>query len=147
MTSYTVDRNVPWPVPIWDADAVRLIAQDLGSGAYAVVADTAEQQTAQGIPQPTSGHGDHFFGNYRMPRSARIIQHENAFRAIEQTGIEPRKLVEQVRRAVTAGMSLEETRKTVTMREFDAGYPLFEWLHFGVDIPCAYHEAEQSRAA
>ncbi|MBF6063329.1 MBL fold metallo-hydrolase [Nocardia terpenica] len=319
MTSYTVDRNVPWPVPIWDADAVRLISRDLGSGAYAVVADTAEEQTTQGIPQPTSGgflvgadavlvvesmmtpgladqllslvaaatdkpirfvgitsdHGDHFFGNYRMPRSARIIQHENAFRAIEQTGIEPRKqaqigwfdlekgieqvryrppdllvppggkltvnlgggkfvealdlgqgqtpgdvwyhdpeakviyagnafiaekpaipwlldgvaerpaatlrrifewlpadtrivpghgrvtdkegmrffveyteqLVERVRRAVAAGMSLEQTRKTVTMREFDAGYPLFEWLHFGVNIPCAYHEAEQSRAA
>lgn len=315
MTSYTVDRNVPWPVPIWDSDTVRLVAQDLGSGAYAVVADTADQETTQGIPQATSGgfivgadsvlviesmmtpglarqlldlvaaatdkpirfvgvtsdHGDHFFGNYLMPENARIIQHENAFRGIEETGIEPRKqaqigwfdldkgieevqyrhpdllippdgkltvnlgggkfvdvldlgqgqtpgdlwyhdpqagviyagnaficekpgipwlldgvakrpaqtmrkiyewlpegtrvvpghgrvtdrdgmrffveyteqLVEQVGKAVAEGLSLEETKKAVPMAEFDAGYPLFGWLHFEVNIPCAYAEAKQ----
>ncbi|MEC3919403.1 MBL fold metallo-hydrolase [Nocardia sp. CDC160] len=313
MTSYTVDRNVPWPVPIWDADTVRMIAQDLGSGAYAVVADTAEEQTPLGIPQATSGgfivgadavlviesmmtealarqvldlvaaatdkpirfvgvtsdHGDHFFGDYVMPEQARIIQHENAFRAIEQTGIEPRKqaqigwfdlgkgiedvryrpadllvpadgrltvnlgggkfvdvldlgqgqtpgdlwyhdpqagviyagnaficekpaipwlldgvaarpartlrkifdwlpadtkivpghgrvtdkegmrffveyteqLVERVGKAVTDGLSLDETKKAVPMTEFDVGYPLYQWLHFEVNIPCAYQEA------
>ncbi|MFC9995425.1 MBL fold metallo-hydrolase [Nocardia sp. NPDC127526] len=313
MDGYTVDRNVPWPVPIWDADTVRLISQDLGSGAYAVVADTAEEQTAAGIPQATSGgfivgadavfviesmmtaglagqvlelvaavsdkpirfvgvtsdHGDHFFGNYVMPEHARIIQHENAFRAIERTGIEPRKqaqigwfdlgkgieevryrpadllvppdgkltvnlgggkfvdvldlgqgqtpgdlwyhdpqagviyagnafisekpaipwlldgvaerpartlrkifdwlpdgtrivpghgrvigkegmrffveyteqLVQRVHKAVSEGLSLEETKKAVPMTEFDVGYPLFDWLHFDINIPCAYQEA------
>ncbi|MFI9505364.1 MBL fold metallo-hydrolase [Nocardia sp. NPDC052566] len=316
MTSYTVDRKVPWPVPIWDADTVRLIAQDLGAGAYAVVADTADAQTTQGIPQATSGgfvvgangvfviesmmtpalarqvldlvaattdapiryvgvtsdHGDHFFGNYLMPEQARIVQHQNAFHAIEASGIEPRKqaqigwfdlgkgiedvryrpadllvppggqlsvnlgggkfvevldlgqgqtpgdlwyhdpqakvlwagnaficekpaipwlldgvaktparalreifdripegtrivpghgrvtdkegmrffveyteqLVDRVSKAVSDGMSLEDTRKAVPMREFDAGYPLFEWLHFDINIPCAYREAQQS---
>ncbi|MFI6867723.1 MBL fold metallo-hydrolase [Nocardia sp. NPDC050406] len=318
MTGYTVDRNVPWPVPIWDADTVRLIAQDLGSGAYAVVADTADEQTTRGIPQATSGgfivgdeavfvvesmmtpglarqvldlvagvtdkpirfvgvtsdHGDHFFGNYLMPAEARIIQHENAFRAIEETGIEPRKqaqigwfdlgrgiedvryrpadllvppdgkltvnlgggkfvevldlgqgqtsgdlwyhdphakviyagnafigekpaipwlldgvaerpartlrrihdwvpdgtrivpghgrvtdkdgmrffvdyteqLVQRVGEAVADRLTLEETQRTVTMPEFDAGYPLFGWLHFDINIPCAYTEARQRNA-
>ncbi|WP_157777491.1 MBL fold metallo-hydrolase [Nocardia terpenica] len=316
MTSYTVDRNVPWPVPIWDADAVRLISQDLGAGAYAVVADTADKETTQGVPQATSGgfivggdavfviesmmtpglarqhldlvaaatgkpirfvgitsdHGDHFFGDYLMPDEARIIQHENAFRGIEETGIEPRKqaqigwfdldkgieevryrpadllvppggrlrvnlgggkfvdaldlgqgqtpgdlwyhdpqakviyagnaficekpaipwlldgvakrpaqtmrkifdwlprgtrivpghgrvtdkegmrffveyleqLVEQVYQAVADGLTLAQTKKAVPMAEFDAGYPLFEWLHFDVNIPCAYNEAQHS---
>ncbi|WP_306357852.1 MULTISPECIES: MBL fold metallo-hydrolase [unclassified Nocardia] len=316
MTSYTVDRSVPWPVPIWDADSVRLSAQDLGAGAYAVVSDTADDETTRGIPQATSGgfvvgteavlviesmmtpglarqvldlvsastelpiryvgvtsdHGDHFFGNYLMPEQARIIQHENAFQAIEQTGIEPRKqaqigwfdlgkgiedvryrpadllipsggklsvrlgggkfvdvldlgqgqtpgdlwyhdpqarvlwagnafisekpaipwlldgvaktpaqalrrildwipegtrivpghgrvtdkegmrffveyteaLVDRVGKAVADGLSLEATREAVPMREFDAGYPLFDWLHFDVNIPCAYHEAKRS---
>ncbi|QLY28135.1 MBL fold metallo-hydrolase [Nocardia huaxiensis] len=316
MDGYTVDRNVPWPVPIWDADKVRMVAQDLGSGAYAVVADTADEQTALGIPQATSGgfivgadavlviesmmtaelarqvldlvaaatdrpirfvgitsdHGDHFFGNYVMPENARIIQHENAFRAIEETGIEPRKqaqigwfdlgkgieevryrpadllvppggkltvnlgggkfvdvldlgqgqtpgdlwyhdpqagaiyagnafisekpaipwlldgvaerpartlrkifdwlpegtrivpghgrvtdkegmrffveyteqLVERVQAAVARGLSLEETKQAVPMTEFDVGYPLFQWLHFDVNIPCAYTEARSA---
>lgn len=316
MTSYTVDKNVPWPVPIWDADTVRLIAQDLGSGVYAIVADTADEQTQRGIPQATSGgfivgadavfviesmmtpglaqqvldlvaattdkpiryvgvtsdHGDHFFGNYLMPAEARIIQHENAFRAIEETGIEPRKqaqigwfdvgkgieevryrpadllvpadgslevdlgggkivhvldlgqgqtpgdlwyhdpearvifagnafisekpaipwlldgvaqrpaqtirkiydwlpegtrvvpghgrvtdkagmrffveyteqLVAQVGRAVANGLSLDATRRAVPMTEFDVGYPLYGWLHFDVNIPCAYAEAQQA---
>ncbi|MFC5721305.1 MBL fold metallo-hydrolase [Streptomyces gamaensis] len=310
--------NTPWPVPIWDADTVRLMSQDLGEGVFAVVADTADVQTTEGVPQATSGgfvvggeavmviesmmtpglarqvldlvaattgkpiryvgvtsdHGDHFFGNYLMPEDARIIQHENAARGIAETGIEPRKkaqmgwfdvgkgieeveyrpadllvgeggrlvvdlgghvvevldlgqgqtpgdlwywdpkakaafagnaficerpaipwlldgvaekpaqtlrkihdwlpddarivpghgrvtdkngmlffieyletLVAHTRSAVEQGLTLDQTKAEFPMPEFDAGYPLFNWLHFDVNIPCAYNEAAAAAAS
>lgn len=49
-------------------------------------------------------------------------------------------LQENVSQAVAKGLSLEETKKTVTMKEYDKGYALFHWLHFNFNVPNAYKD-------
>lgn len=46
--------------------------------------------------------------------------------------------------AVKKGLTLEETKKTVTMKEFDKGYELFNWLHFNFNVPNAYKDIKQN---
>ncbi len=43
----------------------------------------------------------------------------------------------KVRTALANNLSLEETQQSVTMLHFQ-GYALFEWVHFGVNIPAVY---------
>jgi glyoxylase-like metal-dependent hydrolase (beta-lactamase superfamily II) len=45
-----------------------------------------------------------------------------------------------VEAAVQNGLTLEQTKSTVLMKEFDKGYVLFDWLHFNFNIPNAYKD-------
>lgn len=51
-----------------------------------------------------------------------------------------------VENAVKKGLTLEETQKTATMKEFDKGYELFNWLHFNFNVPNAYKDIKQNGA-
>lgn len=53
-------------------------------------------------------------------------------------------LQKNVEEAVKKGLSLEQTKATVTMKEFDKGYELFNWLHFNFNIPNAYKDIKQN---
>ena len=47
--------------------------------------------------------------------------------------------------AVGKGYSLEETKKWVTMTEFDKGYELFNWLHYNFNLPNAYKDISTNK--
>ncbi len=49
-------------------------------------------------------------------------------------------LKKEVTEAVAKGLSLEQTKKVVTMKEFDRGYVLFNWLHYNFNVPNAYKD-------
>jgi glyoxylase-like metal-dependent hydrolase (beta-lactamase superfamily II) len=49
-----------------------------------------------------------------------------------------------VENAVKKGLTLEQTKAAVTMKEFDKGYELFNWLHFNFNIPNAYKDIKQN---
>lgn len=49
-----------------------------------------------------------------------------------------------VENAVKKGLTLEETKKAVTMKEYDKGYELFNWLHFNFNIPNAYKDIKEN---
>jgi glyoxylase-like metal-dependent hydrolase (beta-lactamase superfamily II) len=49
-------------------------------------------------------------------------------------------LKQQVQAAVRDGLTLEQTSKIVTMKNFDKGYELFNWLHFSFNLPNAYKD-------
>lgn len=42
--------------------------------------------------------------------------------------------------AVEKKLTLDETKKIVTMTEWDKGYELFHWLHFNFNLPNAYND-------
>jgi glyoxylase-like metal-dependent hydrolase (beta-lactamase superfamily II) len=50
-----------------------------------------------------------------------------------------------VEAAVNKGLTLDETKQLVTMKEYDKGYVLFNWLHFNFNIPNAYKDIKASR--
>ena len=56
-------------------------------------------------------------------------------------------LKQQVEAAVKKGLTLEQTSKVVTMKAYDKGYVLFNWLHFNFNLPNAYKDisANQSK--
>ena len=47
--------------------------------------------------------------------------------------------------AVEKGLTLEQTKQTVTMKEFDKGYVLFNWLHFNFNLPNAYKDISSKK--
>lgn len=49
-----------------------------------------------------------------------------------------------VENSIKKGLTLEETKSTVTMKEFDKGYELFNWLHFNFNIPNAYKDIKEN---
>jgi len=49
-------------------------------------------------------------------------------------------LKSNVEDAVKSGKTLEETKATVTMKEFNKGYTLFNWLHYNFNVPNAYKD-------
>lgn len=51
-----------------------------------------------------------------------------------------------VENAVKKGLTLDETKAAVTMKEFDKGYELFNWLHFNFNVPNAYKDIKQNGA-
>lgn len=310
--------QMPMPpvVPIWDANKVTLELQKISNDIYAIIPSTAKTETAQGIPQATTGgfivgekgvllievmltkrlydqeiklirsvtdkpilfavntsdHGDHCFGNYLLPTSTLIIQNEFAKenleknydgikqfmvtlfgsgRGIENTVFRPADLVipknsnlkvdlgggkivemlnvgtaqspadlfvwmpnqkvfwagnpfiaespaipwlfdgfflepaanlkkmydflpddaivipghgritnkadikytidyvqelkKQVEAAVDKGLSLKQTKEAVTMKEYDKGYVLFNWLHSNFNLPNAYKDISDNK--
>ncbi|RFZ85242.1 MBL fold metallo-hydrolase [Mucilaginibacter terrenus] len=50
------------------------------------------------------------------------------------------ELKKEVKEAVTNGLTLEQTKSLVTMKEFDKGYVLFNWLHYNFNLPNAYKD-------
>lgn len=46
--------------------------------------------------------------------------------------------------AVQKGLTLEQTKTAVTMKEFNKGYELFNWLHFNFNVPNAYKDIKQN---
>ncbi|MBO9202509.1 MULTISPECIES: hypothetical protein [Niastella] len=54
-------------------------------------------------------------------------------------------LRQQVQDAVQKGLTLEQTQQTVTMKEYDKGYLLFNWLHFNFNLPNAYKDISHTR--
>lgn len=49
-------------------------------------------------------------------------------------------LKEQVEAAVKKGLTLDQTRAQVTMKDFDKGYVLYNWLHFNFNVPNAFKD-------
>jgi glyoxylase-like metal-dependent hydrolase (beta-lactamase superfamily II) len=55
-------------------------------------------------------------------------------------------LKKNVEEAVGKGLSLSETIQAVTMKEFNKGYLLFNWLHFNFNVPNAYKDIKANSA-
>jgi glyoxylase-like metal-dependent hydrolase (beta-lactamase superfamily II) len=55
-------------------------------------------------------------------------------------------LKQQVESAVNKGLTLEETGKLVTMKDYDKGYELFNWLHFNFNLPNAYRDISNRKS-
>lgn len=51
----------------------------------------------------------------------------------------------QVEAAVDKGLTLEQTKATVKMDEFNKGYVLFNWLHFNFNLPNAYADISKTK--
>ncbi len=49
-------------------------------------------------------------------------------------------LKKNVEEAVNKGLSLDQTKQSVTMKDYDNGYVLFNWLHFNFNLPNAYKD-------
>lgn len=49
-------------------------------------------------------------------------------------------LEQNVEDAVAKGQTLQQAQQSVTMKEFDKGYVLFNWLHFNFNLPNAYKD-------
>ena len=49
-------------------------------------------------------------------------------------------LKNDVEKAVKSGKTLEETKAVVTMKEYNKGYTLFNWLHYNFNVPNAYKD-------
>jgi glyoxylase-like metal-dependent hydrolase (beta-lactamase superfamily II) len=54
-------------------------------------------------------------------------------------------LKQQVEESVRKGFTLEQTQASVTMKQFDKGYVLFNWLHFNFNIPNAYKDISTTK--
>ncbi|MGY3212671.1 MBL fold metallo-hydrolase [Mucilaginibacter sp. HD30] len=50
------------------------------------------------------------------------------------------ELKKEVEDAVNKGLTLEQTKAAVTMKSFDKGYVLFNWLHYNFNLPNAYKD-------
>jgi len=49
-------------------------------------------------------------------------------------------LKQNITQAITNGLTLEQAQQSVTMKEFNNGYELFNWLHLNFNIPNAYKD-------
>ncbi len=45
--------------------------------------------------------------------------------------------------AVKNKLTLDQTKRSVTMKEFNKGYVLFDWLHFNFNIVNAYKDISE----
>lgn len=50
------------------------------------------------------------------------------------------ELKNEVETAVDKGLTLDETKAAVTMKAYDKGYVLFNWLHYNFNLPNAYKD-------
>ena len=55
-------------------------------------------------------------------------------------------LKENIELAVKDNLTLEQVQKKVTMKNFDKGYVLFDWLHYNFNIPNAYKDISNSKS-
>lgn len=53
-------------------------------------------------------------------------------------------LRKNVEDAINKGQSLEQAKASITMKEFNKGYVLFDWLHYNFNIPNAYSDIKKS---
>ncbi|RFZ90699.1 MBL fold metallo-hydrolase [Mucilaginibacter conchicola] len=54
-------------------------------------------------------------------------------------------LKDQVQAAVNKGLTLEQTKEVVKMKDFDKGYVLFNWLHYNFNLPNAYKDISTNK--
>lgn len=55
-------------------------------------------------------------------------------------------LKSNVQEAVNKGLSLEQAKQSVTMKEFDKGYTIFNWLHYNFNLTNAYKDISDNKA-
>ncbi|TLV03441.1 MBL fold metallo-hydrolase [Dyadobacter luticola] len=55
-------------------------------------------------------------------------------------------LKSNVELAVKENLTLEQTKKKVTMKEFDKGYVLFDWLHYNFNLANAYKDISTNKS-
>ncbi|PJJ85037.1 MBL fold metallo-hydrolase [Mucilaginibacter auburnensis] len=55
------------------------------------------------------------------------------------------ELKKEVEDAVSKGLTLEQTKAAVTMKPFDKGYVLFNWLHYNFNLPNAYKDISNNK--
>ncbi|MXV50082.1 MBL fold metallo-hydrolase [Pedobacter sp. HMF7647] len=55
------------------------------------------------------------------------------------------ELKKEVEAAVDKGLTLEQTREYVKMKEYDKGYVLFNWLHYNFNLPNAYKDISNNK--
>lgn len=55
------------------------------------------------------------------------------------------ELKRQVEAAVDKGLTLEQTKDAVTMKDYDKGYLLFNWLHYNFNLPNAYKDISDNK--
>ncbi|MEO7140883.1 MAG: hypothetical protein ABIY51_11480, partial [Ferruginibacter sp.] len=53
-------------------------------------------------------------------------------------------LKENIETAVKKGLTLEDTKKAVAMKEYDKGYEIFNWLYYNFNIPNAYKDIKNT---
>ena len=56
-------------------------------------------------------------------------------------------LKKNVEEAVQKGLTLEQTKQSVTMKEYDKGYLFFSWLHNNFNVPNAYKDISANTSA
>jgi glyoxylase-like metal-dependent hydrolase (beta-lactamase superfamily II) len=54
-------------------------------------------------------------------------------------------LKKNVEDAVNNGLTLEQTKQAVTMKDYDKGYTLFNWLHYNFNLPNAYKDISTNK--
>jgi glyoxylase-like metal-dependent hydrolase (beta-lactamase superfamily II) len=54
-------------------------------------------------------------------------------------------LKKNVEEAIKKGLTLEQAKQTIAMKEYDRGYTLFAWLHFNFNLPNAYKDIEENK--
>lgn len=55
------------------------------------------------------------------------------------------ELKKEVEDAVSKGLTMEQTKTAVTMKAYDKGYVLFNWLHYNYNLPNAYKDISNNR--
>lgn len=55
------------------------------------------------------------------------------------------ELKKEVEAAVDQGLTLEQTKELVKMKDYDKGYELFNWLHYGFNLPNAYKDISNNK--
>jgi glyoxylase-like metal-dependent hydrolase (beta-lactamase superfamily II) len=55
------------------------------------------------------------------------------------------ELKKEVEAAVDKGLTLEQTKDAVKMKEYDKGYVLFNWLHYNFNLPNAYKDIRDNK--
>ncbi|MDN3582389.1 hypothetical protein [Mucilaginibacter flavus] len=55
------------------------------------------------------------------------------------------ELKKEVEAAVDKGLTLAQTKETVTMKDYDKGYVLFNWLHYNFNLPNAYKDISDNK--
>lgn len=53
-------------------------------------------------------------------------------------------LKQNIETAVKKGETLDQVKTSITMKEFDKGYVLFNWLHYNFNIPNAYNDIKKN---
>jgi len=55
------------------------------------------------------------------------------------------ELKNEVTAAVDKGLTLEQTKEAVKMKDYDKGYVLFNWLHYNYNLPNAYKDISNNK--
>jgi glyoxylase-like metal-dependent hydrolase (beta-lactamase superfamily II) len=55
------------------------------------------------------------------------------------------ELKTEVEAAVAKGLTLEQTKEAVKMKDYDKGYVLFNWLHYNFNLPNAYKDISANK--